>query len=292
MNSWDKRGRIRQGILYGILLNCTSSINDVLARLLGDRLHFVEISFFRFLFSMITVLIVIILSDRNLFKSSIQIRHAVRGGLGAIALGLCCCSVNLMPLAESSTILFSDALFTPILALIFLGERPRLQSWGAIVIGFVGVIIMYRPSRDNLNIAAIIPTVASIIFAIMNIMIKQMVNIKEHILTMLFYFGLYTTVASCIFVPFYWISPNGQEVTLLFLLGCGANLIQIFGFLAFRATDTSNISPLRYTELLFSIFFGFVFFRQIPGFEMLIGAILIIVGAIISSSRAVSTRTV
>jgi drug/metabolite transporter (DMT)-like permease len=52
------------------------------------------------------------------------------------------------------------------------------------------------------------------------------------------------------------------------------------------------VIKLYFTELLFSIFFGFVFFRQIPGFEMLIGAILIIVGAIISSSRAVSTRTV
>jgi S-adenosylmethionine uptake transporter len=190
----------------------------------------------------------------------------------------------MMPIAENATLLFSDTFFTLILARIFLGERARSQSWIAIVVGLVGVIVMFRPSSENLNIAAIIPIVASLIFAIMNIMIKRMVNTSEHTLTMLFYFGLYTTILSGIFVPFYWATPNLLEVILLFLLGCGANLIQTFVFLAFRATDASNVSPLRYTELLFSAILGFVIFGQTPEVEMIIGATLIIIGAAISSS--------
>jgi S-adenosylmethionine uptake transporter len=284
MVSWFKEVGRSQGIFWGILLNFIGSVNDVISRLLGDRLHFIEISFFRFLFSMLIVSVPIVLSNRSLLKSKIHTEHAIRGGLGTVALCLCCCSVNLMPLAENTTILFSDTFFTLILAAIFLNEKPRLQSWIAIALGLIGVAVMYKPSGNNINVAAIIPTAASFIFAVMNVMIKRMVNIKEHMLTALFYFGLYTTIISGLFVPFYWKPPTLQEILLLFVLGAGAILIQVFIFLAFRATDASNISPIRYTELLFSTLFGFMFFDQIPGREMIAGAVLIIVGSIVSSS--------
>jgi S-adenosylmethionine uptake transporter len=283
MVAWFKEVGKRQGIFWGILLNFIGSANDAISRMLGDRLHFIEISFFRFFFSMVIIAVPIAFSNQRLLKSKIHTEHAIRGALGTVALCLCCCSVNIMPLAENTTILFSDTFFTLILAAMFLNEKPRIQSWIAVAIGLIGVVVMYKPNGDNINIAAIIPTAASIIFAIMNIMIKRMVNIREHMITALFYFGLYTTVISGLFVPFYWVQPTLREILLLFALGAGAILIQVCIFLAFRATDASNISPLRYTELLFSIIFGFMFFDQVPGNETIAGAVLIIAGSIVLS---------
>lgn len=264
------------------------TLNDVLTKFLGDRLHPVEIAFFRFFFSMVVVLFPMLhklKKQENLFKSNLHTWHISRGVLGAIALGLCCFSVNIMPLAENTTILFSEALFMLPLAAIFLKERIRLVSIIATIIGFLGLIVMYRPSAGNINFNALIPTFAALLFAIMNIMIKKMVDNKENTFTMLFYFGLYTTLLSGLVVPSYWIMPNCKEIFLILLLGIGANLIQLFIFLAYRATKASNISPVRYIELPFAVLFGFMFFAQVPDKTSVLGALLIILGTSITSCK-------
>jgi S-adenosylmethionine uptake transporter len=324
--------------MWALLMNLTSSINDVLARFLGDRLHFVEIAFFRFLFSTIVILIPmlcpviariegrrhvaqaqsctglnghIVAQDEqriddpsdfrglgicarqgiSLFKSQYHKEHLWRGVLGSIAIGLCCLSVNTMPLAENTTILFADTLFMLPLAAIFLHERIGGKCLAATLIGTTGLIIMYRPSTSNINLSALAPTFAAFLFAIMNIIIKKMVDNKENNLTMLFYFGLYTSLISSIFVPFYWVMPNIHEILLLLLLGICSNLIQLFLFLAFRATLATYITPLRYTELPFSVLFGYIFFAQIPDATMILGAALIIIGTFIASTFSTDIRS-
>lgn len=281
--NWFSEKGLRQGIFWAIMIYLTGTINDVLAKFLGNRLHAIEIAFFRFLFSAIIVLIPMIRSKQNLFKSNIHQWHVMRGVLGAVALGLCCYSVNIMPLAENTTILFSEALFMLPLAAIFLKEKISKTTIIATLVGFSGLILMFRPKADNINVLAIVPTIAALLFAIMNIMIKKMIDAKENALTMLFYFGLYTTMISGAIVPFYWVTPNLNELLLILLLGAGANLIQLFIFLAYRAASASDISPVRYSELPFAIIFGFLFFGQIPDAITIAGAALIIIGTFISS---------
>ena len=290
MFNWFSQKGVHQGIFWAILIYCTSALNDVLSRLLGDRLHFIEISFFRFFFSAFIVLIPILYSKKNLFKSTIHAQHVIRGVLGAVALALCCFSVNVMPLAENTTILFSESLFMLPLAAFCLKEKVSKKCWIATIIGFSGLFIMYRPAANNINILALIPTFAALLFAFSNIIIKKMIDARENQLTMLFYFGLYTTIISGCFVPFYWTTPNLRELFLILLLGLGANLIQLFLFLAYRATTASNISPVRYIELPFAILFGFAFFGQIPETTALIGAGLIVIGTFVSSYTSSSKK--
>ncbi|MDR1332915.1 MAG: DMT family transporter [Holosporales bacterium] len=283
MSNWFSKCGTHQGIFFAVLIYLTGTLNDVAMKLLGERLHWLEIVFFRFLFSLIVVLIPMLCHKRNLFKSSMHSQHIWRGSLGAIALGLCCISVNVMSLAENTTILFSEALFMLPLSAILLKEKIRPCSIIATVVGFVGLLLMCRPKAGNINTMALIPTFAAFLFAVMNTMIKRMVNLREHTLTMLFYFGLYTTILSGMFVPLCWVTPNMRELGLIVLLGLGANVIQLCIFLAYRATDASVLSPIRYTELPFATLFGFMFFGQVPEIVTLAGAALIIAGAVVSS---------
>ena len=276
--NWFFHKGTRQGVFWAALIYLTSSINDVLMRLLGERLHFVEIIFFRFLFSVIIVLIPMLLSKNNLFKSNIHAVHISRSFLGAIALGLCCYSVIIMPLAENTIILFSESLFLLLLSLLFLKEKPTQRSIIATIIGFLGLLIMFKPKTSNINLFAFIPTIAALLFAIMDIMIKKMVDIHENNITMLFYFGLYTAMITGIFVPLVWKIPTLKELSIMLLLGIGANLIQLFLFLAYRATNVANIASVKYIELLFSILFGYLCFNQIPTISDINGAVFIIVG--------------
>jgi S-adenosylmethionine uptake transporter len=188
-----------------------------------------------------------------------------------------------MPLAENTTILFSEALFMLPLSAMLLGEKIRSHSIVATIVGFVGLLIICRPQAGNINTMAVIPAFAALLFAIMNIMIKRMIDAKEHTLTMLFYFGVYTTVLSGVFVPCCWVMPNMQELWLIILLGIGANVIQLSIFLAYRATTASVISPIRYVELPFAVLCGLVFFGQIPETTSIVGALLIIAGSVMAS---------
>ncbi|MDR2667084.1 MAG: DMT family transporter, partial [Holosporales bacterium] len=193
MHNWFTQTGLKQGIFWAAMIYLVGTLNDVLAKFLGDRLHAVEVAFFRFFFSTVTALIPMMCSKNNMFRSKLHSWHIVRGLLGTIALGLCCFSVNIMPLAENTTILFSEALFMLPLSYIFLKERVNAKEIIATIIGFLGLIIIFRPNAENMNLMAVIPTLAALLFAIMNIMIKKMIDSRENTLTMLFYFGLYTT---------------------------------------------------------------------------------------------------
>lgn len=283
MFKWFLGKGAKQGIFWALMIYIVCPLNDVLMKILGERLHYVEISFFRFLFSSIMVTIPIMLTNKNLLKTDMHGMHIMRGALGAVAIALCCLSVNVLPMAENTTVLFSEALFMLPMAIVVLHEKVNAKSWLATVIGFAGLIVMFRPSLDNFNYLVFIPTVAAFLFAVMSIMTKIMVDKQENNLTMLFYFAIYTTLISVVFVPFVWVSPTLHEIYALILLGIGANLIQLFLFLAYRATNASTVSPIRYTELPFATLFGFILFGQIPDMTTITGAVLIVAGTFLNS---------
>ena len=99
--------------------------------------------------------------------------------------------------------------------------------------------------------------------------------VKEHSLTLLFYFGLVTSLLSGFFVGSVWQSPTWQELGFLIVLGVGANLIQVCIFKAFSATDASSLMPFRYAEFPISALAGFLVFGQIPPMYLIFGAIII-----------------
>jgi S-adenosylmethionine uptake transporter len=285
MLGWFLRRGVKQGIFFALMIYLVCSMNDILMKFLGDRLHFVEISFFRFLFSAVTAAIPMIITRSNLLRTNMHGMHIVRGLLGTVSVALCCLGVNVMPLAENTTILFAEALFLLPMAAIVLKEHVSCKSVIATTSGFLGLVVMFRPSLDHINLLAIIPTVASFLFAVMSVMIKIMVDKGEDNVTMLLYFSIYTTIVSSFFIPFFWTCPTTNELLLLFLLGLGANLVQLFLFLAYRATNASTISPVRYVELPFTVLFGFIIFGQVPDTVTLIGALLIITGTLLTSNN-------
>ncbi len=273
--SWFfKRGYI-QGAFWALMICLTSVTNDVLMRFVGERLAPLEIVFFRFLFSMLSVLPFMLPKGLELFKTTKPGQHALRAILGACAIGATCYSVNLMPLSDNTTIMFAQPLFFLPLAVLLLREHVDSGRWIATIFGFIGLLIIVQPGTEAFQKVALFPVIAAILFALLDIMAKVMVN-REHTLTMLFYFGVGTTLSSALALPFVWITPTLSELFFLVLLGIGANLIQVCLFRAFAATDASGLMPFRYTELLFSAGLGFILFSEIPRPWILAGGSFII----------------
>ena len=268
-----------QGAFWAIMICVVSVTNDVFMRLLGQRLPVIEIIFFRFLFSMVTIVPLMMSQGLTLFKTQRPGLHFLRAILGVCAIGACCYSVTVMPLSENTTIMFSQPLFFLPLAVLFLNEKIRISRWVATLIGFIGLILIIQPGTQAFQMVAFVPMLAALFFALLDILAKKMVS-TENTYNMLFYFAFGTTV--CAFVPalFMWITPTPLEFLYLVLLGLGANLIQVCLIRAFSATDASGLMPFRYVEFIFSSVVGFLLFAEIPSGRLFLGAPLIIAGAL------------
>ncbi len=268
---WFVRRGYLQGVFWALMICLVSSTNDVLMRFLGERLHVVQIMFFRFLFSTIAVLPLMLRHEKNLFKTAQPKTHALRAIVGAVALGLCCLSVNIMPLAENTAIMFCEPLFFLPMAYFLLKEKVDKNRWIATLVGFFGLLVIVQPGMESFRITAFVPMGAAMLFAYLCVMAKRMIS-TEHTLTLLFYFGLGTSIFAGLFLPFFWTAPTLRELAFLVFLGIGANLIQVCLFRAYAATDASALAPFRYTEFLFAGTFGFLFFGQIPDLTIILGA--------------------
>lgn len=272
---WLFRPGYPQGATWACLTAFVSILNDVITRQVGTRLDGLEIGFFRFFFSMITVLPFMLYQGLNSFKTSNPKLHIWRAVFGVAAIALYIYAVLLMPLTEVTTFSFTQPLFLLPLAAIFLKERVSKSRWIATSVGFIGILIVINPGEASFNYLGLIPMGSAFLFACLDALAKKMVS-TESTTTLLFYFALGTTIAGLVPALYVWKNPTLEELAWLLCLGAGANLIQVCLFKAFSATDASSLAPFRYVELIFAALFGFFLFNEIPKMQTMAGAAVII----------------
>jgi len=264
-----------KGAVWAILTAFVSIMNDVITRQVGSRLDGIEIGFFRFFFSMLTVLPFMLYQGKAAFMTKNPSLHFWRAVIGTTALALYIYGVILLPLAEVTTFSFTQPLFLMPLALFFLKEKVSRNRWLAALFGFLGIVIMIQPGSQDFNWLVFIPMGSALLFACLDLLAKKMIA-SENTLTMLFYFALGTSIVAFFPALSVWKTPNLQEFFWLLLLGVGANLIQVCLFRAFSATDASSLAPFRYVEFVFASFFGYFLYSEELTYKTLIGAAIIV----------------
>lgn len=274
-----------QGVFWALMIGVVSVSNDVLMRLLGNELHVIQIIFFRFFFSMLLVLPMMFKHGLSLFKTNTPFLHLGRPIIGAGAIGACCYAVNHMPLSENTTIMFAQPLFFLPMAALLLKEKVDFPRWLATIIGFFGLLVILQPGTETFKLVALVPVIAAVLFASLDLFAKKMVSKGENSLTMIFYFALGTTLVAGLPLLFFWKTPSFYECFLLVLLGLGANMIQVCIYKAFSATDASGLMPFRYVEFIFSALAGFLFFYEVPSIWILAGGPLIAAAALYISYK-------
>lgn len=294
---WINRKGYLQGVLWAILTALVSVSNDVITKLIGTRLDGLEVSFFRFFFSMITVLPFMCRQGWGGFRTVSPSDHWLRAIFGVGAIALYIYAIIKLPLAKVIVFSFTQPIFFMPLAALFLKERVTINRWVAAIVGFIGILVMINPGNDPFNILILIPMGAALLFATLDLLAKKMVR-RESTTTLLFYFALGTTIAGGIALIFciwnetvIWKLPTLGEFLLLFCLGAGANLIQVCLFKAFSATDASSLVPFRYTELVFGVLFGYFLFHEIPTLQTWGGAIIIIASTLYMSYAELRRRS-
>ncbi len=263
------------GVAWFVLSLVSSSINDVISKYAGMRLHSYEITFFRFMFGTLTLMPFIMYYGTSTLKTGRPIIHFFRGFLLFLAIAGWTYGLTLAPVTTATVVSFTVPIFVLVLGVFFLSENIIWQRWVVTLVAFCGLVITLAPNADDFNPEVLIFVAAAISFAILDIINKKFV-IKESMISMLFYSAIVTALLALPFALQHWVKPTMEELILLLVLGASANLILFFLLKAFAIADVTALAPYRYFELVVSAVIAYIVFNEIPTEATMWGALIII----------------
>jgi len=211
----------------------------------------------------------------------IRTRHlfiqTLRGLL--LTLGTLCmfAAISVIPLASAYTVNFVAPLLITVLSIPMLKERVGWRRWSAVVVGFIGVLIVLRPGLGVMHPWAFLPLITAACFALYQIITRIMgAGTDETPLAMLFHLALVGTLVLSVVVPFYWhpVAPGDWPwMAAMGVLGGTGHLLLIRGL---RLAPASLLSPFMYTQLLWGLLLGYAVFGDLPDVWTLIGSAVIV----------------
>ena len=265
--------RVRGIVLFVNTGICFSAMN-LLSKLLAGRLSFFEVAFFRAIIGWILVWPFLLTAGWGALRTTRPLGYVGRGlGSGIGLLGIFY-GLKHLPLVDATAYGFTRNLFVVVLAAVFLQEPIRRDRSLAAVAGFVGVLIMLRP-QFGVSAGALGALVGSLAAATVIIIIKKLMD-SEAPVTVMFYFGLATTLITGAPAAWYWTSPTVSELPLLLAMGVLGTVGQTTMIMAYRLTDATVLAPFDYLQLIFASFLGYLAFSELPTAWTICGAGLIV----------------
>ena len=268
------------GILFMILSQFSFSLNDSLVKLIviesSNQLSLLNTIFIRGLFTTLVILLYIkIVERKNLITIVSQIQYHKRG-IYEVLTAICFLSgLILLPFAEVYTLLMTNPLFVTIFAFLFLKEKVGVRRWIAITVGFIGVLIVINPNQVDFNFLYILPIMAAIFLTIRDIKTKNIAN-DNNSFEIIFITSLLMTVFSGFGSLFSEFSLEFKSLFKIILASIFLSIAYLLSVLTVFYAPLSLTSSARYSVILFGIFFGYIFFDELPTINMIIGALFII----------------
>jgi drug/metabolite transporter (DMT)-like permease len=193
-----------------------------------------------------------------------------------------------LPLADMTALGFSQVIFMTIAAVLILKETVGWRRWLATVVGFVGVLIMLRPSGGPVDVYTLIAVLSALLLCGVTISIRLMAR-TESTETVMLYQSFVLCAAYAVPSVLWWQWPSQKEWLLLAVIGIVGTLGQYLFTLAFRVAEASALAPLEFTRLLIAIVLGYFIFSEIPAPSTMLGA-MIVMGSTIYTVRRNSRR--
>ena len=208
--------------------------------------------------------------------------HLVRALSGLLSQALFFIAVKDMKLVDAVLLVNAAPLFIPLVVLIWLKTRITPAVIMSLVVGFVGVLLILRPSAALLaNPAALLATAAALFSAIALVTVNRL-SATDRPDTILFYYFLISTIAAAPFAIAGWRTPVGLEWGYLTGIGVFMAFSQLFIILAYQQSTAERLAPFNYSVVVFSGLIGWLIWHNVPDLVALLGIVLVCVGGILS----------
>ena len=268
------------GVVYMIMSVLFFSFMDILIKI-TDEYAVGQVMFFRAVFGLIPIFFLIPKNRlRDFYKTKHVGLHFYRSFFGAIAMVAIFIGLRNLQLAEVTSLAFSGPIWVVIFSMLFLSEKIRTKRWVAVGLGFIGVLIISKPGFDNLNYYYIFPIIFCIGFAGVSILIRKLTLAGESVWLIAFYFSVASGLGGLATFPLGdWIMPTKYDLVLLILVGLLGGIANLTLTQSYKLAEVTLTTPLKYLSLIFAIIFGFYFFNEVPSFNTLLGAGLIVISS-------------
>ncbi|WP_415290312.1 DMT family transporter [Candidatus Pelagibacter sp. Uisw_136] len=274
------------GFLYMFLSVCTFSVMDLLVKWSSDY-PTGEVLFFRGFFGLLPTYFLIPKNKLKTFYTTKRSKeHLFRCLMGLMALIAIIVALRELPLAVVVSLSYAAPLFITVLSIFLLSEKVGVFRWLAVIIGFVGVIIIAEPGFKGMNYLYFLPLIFCIGMAFVTITIRKL-STTEPIWLISIFFTITISIAGLATIPMGWKIPNFQDFILLALIGVTGGSANLFLTQSYKLSEVSLVAPLKYLALVFAIFFGYFIWNEIPTIKTLIGASLVVLASLIIFRREI-----
>jgi drug/metabolite transporter (DMT)-like permease len=232
----------------------------------------------------ISVLVVLRAGGPGLFVTRHPVLQAFRGVLLMVSTILNFTAMMHLQLAQTAAIFFTIPLWVCALSVPILGEHVGWRRWLAVLVGFLGVLVIMRPGTESFHWAMLLSIASSFCGAVYNIVTRK-VGGRDRAETSLFYVGFVGALAAAAPLPVLWQTPHGLQWLLIAFMGLAGAVGHLMLIQAHRLAPASVLAPFRYTQIVWMIIAGYVFFGDVPDLWTLAGAAIVVASGLVLFAR-------
>ncbi len=267
------------------------TLMNAIAKHLSASHSVIEIVFFRNLIACIPFLLAgFVFGRREIFVIQSKPRLvATRAILGTVTLGMTFTAYSLMPMAETTVLLFAASLFIPVLGVLILREQVGPYRWTAVLTGFVGVAIMVQPTGAITVIGVVVALCAALLQATMSILLRHLGG-HERPETTTFYFFIIGTIISGLAMPFFATGLTLAEIPFFIAVGLTGAAAQWLYSTAMKYTPAALVAVINYSSIMWAILFGWLVWNDWPLPIVFAGSAIVIASNLLIIWRERSLR--
>ncbi len=297
----DARNPSSWGILFILVGMAAISINDMLIKQLSGGYPLHQMVFIRSAIGLIFGLALVqVEGGWSVLKTNRPWLHVLRGLMVVISNMSFFVALAVIPLADATALFFAAPLFITLLSIPVLGEKVGAARLSAVVIGFVGVVIMQRPWQSDEALGAsrlvlMLPLLAALTYAVLQLMTRKLGATSRASALTVYIQGMFILVSlgfyvvagdgrfaegsdngSVQFLLRAWVWPAPGDRALFIGLGLNSAAVGYCLSQAYRLSDAATVAPFEYIGLPLAVFWGWLIWSDFPAWEVWLGMALIV----------------
>ena len=274
-----------KAIIFSLLGWMFLPVMDGFAKFLSDDLPILQITWARYFFTVVFTLPIMIFFFKKQLVWSDKPKLQILRGLILLSANICFFyAISIISLAKALTLAFVAPLIVTAFSPVMLGEKVGFRRWTAVVVGFVGSLVVIRPGFVELNFASLAALGTGILYGFYLIITRKLSTSDNPLLTLLMT-GMVGAILVSAIIPFYWVKPSLNQWSLMAGIGVFACIGHLFLILSLKYADASKLAPLGYTEIIPNVLIGYYFFNELPDNWTYLGLFIIILSGLYISRR-------